>query len=318
MRLLERQSGRRVGSDLKPELEPVRLRANSDPQFPATEITKCDLSTEPPELWVSFFGLFGPSGALPRHYTNIINERIRAKDLAMRDFFDMFNHRLLSFFYRCWEKHCFPVSYETSYAADSEDSVTKLLRAFVGLRGKTLSGRMSLPDSDVVFFSGIFANDRPSSKGIQSILESVFQVPVAVLEFVPQWMNIAPSGQTRLGTQPLGVSIGNQLGVEAIAGTRVLDFENRFRMRIGPLSLQSFQGFHPESHQLRELFDLIRLFVGPQFDFDVQLVLKKEQVPITQLGNEQTSRLGWNTWIGDWLKPHDAADAIYELPDFAD
>ncbi len=96
------------GTDLKPSQEPVVIKADVDLHFAPTEVASFTDEQSPPELRVAFYGLFGPSGALPHHYTQLIVDRCRNRDYALRDFLDMFNHRLLSFFYRGWEKNHFP------------------------------------------------------------------------------------------------------------------------------------------------------------------------------------------------------------------
>ena len=317
VRSIERETGLRIGSDLKPQQEPVVLKADPDAQFPAVEVASWNSQTEPPEVKLSFFGLFGPSGALPQHYTQMLSDRARIKDFALRDFLDMFNHRLLSFFYRCWEKHQFPIAFETSRAAGREDLVTGALRGLVGLRADGLWNQLSVPTSDFLFFSGHFANRRPTASALAAMIQSAFNVPTQVEQFVGQWMIIPLSEQTRIGAQPLGVSMCNQLGVEAFAGERVLDFQNKFRVRIGPLGFAEFLDLNPDSPKLRQVFDHIRLYVGPQYDVDLQVILKQDEVATSQLGNRQSAHLGWNTWIGDWNKPNDAEDAIFQLPDLA-
>ena len=317
VRSIERETGLRLGSDLKPGQEPVVLKADPDAHFPAAEVASWNSETEPPEVKVAFYGMFGPSGVLPQHYTQMLADRARIRDFALRDFLDMFNHRLLSFFYRCWEKHQFPISYETSRTAGLEDNVTGALRGLIGLRTEGLWNRQSVPSSDFLYFSGHFANRRPTANAIRSMIQSAFNVPVQVEQFVGQWMLIPEAEQSRIGMQPLGFSIGNRLGFEVVAGQRVRDYQNKFRVRIGPLSFSRFQELNPDSPKLRQVFDHIRLYVGPQFDFDLQVVLKRDEVATAQLGNPKSASLGWNTWLGDWKKPHDADDAVFQLPDIA-
>jgi len=315
VRSIERETGLRLGGDLMPHQEPVVLKADPDAQFPVSEIADWNAQKEPPEVSVSFFGMFGPTGALPQHYTQMIIDRARIKDYALRDFLDMFNHRLLSFFYRCWEKHQFPIAYETSQSAGREDHLTGALRALAGLRTDGLWDELSVPSSDFLFFAGHFANRRPTASALAAMIESAFHVPTRVEQFVGQWMYIPSAEQTRLGTQPLGVSMGNQLGVEAFAGQRVLDFQNKFRVCIGPLGFAKFLEFNPNSPKLRQVFDCVRLYAGPQYDFDLQVVLQRDEVATSQLGNPQSAHLGWNSWIGDWKKPCHAEEAIFTLPD---
>jgi len=61
---------------------------------------------EPPEV-VTAFWADRSSGVLPpitpRWYRGV-----RAKDYALRDFLDLFNHRVISLFYRAWQKYRFP------------------------------------------------------------------------------------------------------------------------------------------------------------------------------------------------------------------
>ena len=72
-------------------------------------------------MTVNFMGLTGPLGILPYSYTEFMLERMRAKDSSLQDFLDIFNHRMISFFYRAWEKYRFPVT----YCLGDEDRFTK-------------------------------------------------------------------------------------------------------------------------------------------------------------------------------------------------
>ena len=81
--------------------------------FPASQIQAIEWPEgEPPRVVVNFMGLTGPVGALPQVYTELVIERIRARDRSLEAFFDIFNHRFLSLFYRAWEKYRFLVGYE--------------------------------------------------------------------------------------------------------------------------------------------------------------------------------------------------------------
>jgi type VI secretion system protein ImpH len=58
----------------------------------------------------------------------------------------------------------------------------------------------------------------------------------------------------------------------------------------------------------------VRLYAGPEFDFEVQLVLKASEVPECQLGDQVLSppRLGWNTWMRSRPFERDAEDAVIQ------
>ena len=56
---------------------------------------------------------------LPYCYTELILERLREKDTSFASFLDIFNHRMISLFYRAWEKYRFPVTYYRRKKIDS-------------------------------------------------------------------------------------------------------------------------------------------------------------------------------------------------------
>jgi type VI secretion system protein ImpH len=57
-----------------------------------------------PEMTVTFMSLAGTNAVLPWHYTQLLIDRIREKDYGLRDFLDLFHHRLIAQFYRAWQK----------------------------------------------------------------------------------------------------------------------------------------------------------------------------------------------------------------------
>ena len=62
---------------------------------------------------VSFFGMVGTSGTLPLHYTEVLLDRLHAKDSALADFLDAFQDRSVAFFYRAFSKYHLPAAHRT-------------------------------------------------------------------------------------------------------------------------------------------------------------------------------------------------------------
>jgi len=54
------------------------------------------------------------------------------------------------------------------------------------------------------------------------------------------------------------------------------------------------------------LIAIIRNYIGDELSWDVNLVLKKDQVPSAQLG--EGTRLGWTSWMGERSSDKDADD----------
>jgi len=88
-----------VAEGSEPDAEPVRFRSRVGLDFPASEIdllARAVTADLPPEMRVNFLGLAGVLGPLPLPITELVVERVWHKDTALRDFLDLFNHRLVS------------------------------------------------------------------------------------------------------------------------------------------------------------------------------------------------------------------------------
>lgn len=318
LRCIQIESKRRIGGDPSPENQAVRLVADADANFPANELSSwADGAIEGKRstLGVTFFGLFGPSGALPDHYTQMVLERVRNKDYGLREFLNIFNHRMLSLFYLTWEKHAFAVGMETHHATGHESPVTLALRAIVGNRLDHSRDRQSFNDDSLLYYSGIFASCRTSQGSIRACVQDYTGIVTEVEPFVGSWLHLEPEDQSRIGSFALGENAGNQLGINSIAGDRVWDVENRFRIQLGPITWATLLEYLPTGQSLRRITDLVRRLVGPQWEFDFQMLLRPDEVRGVTLDGTFPPLLGWNTWLGVWNKPEPSGDAIFELPD---
>ncbi len=315
VRLLLRASGTTLGRNLKPSEEAVRLRAEASEAFPASEIAGIAFGEEgigKPTIEASSFGLYGPSGVLPQHYTQLVIDRIRKKDTGLRDFLDIFNHRLLSLFYRAWEKHHFPVAYETAKQAKVSDLVSECLMNLVGFGNSGLRNRLQVSDNAWLHYAGLKSLSGPRADALEGMISDHFKVPTTVSSFQGEWLRIPLEEQSSLGSTQLGETKNNALGVDAVAGQRTWAVEHRFRIEIGPMGLDQFKRFVPSGASMVPLAQLVRTYVGPQFDFDVQVTLHRLDVTGTELGIDSASRLGWNTWLGEWRSNSHAKEARFE------
>jgi type VI secretion system protein ImpH len=291
VRLLERMDPQReaVGHDADVEREAVRFRARQTLSFPPSEIYEITTNGEDrPDMSIAFMGLTGPLGVLPHHYSELVIDRTRHNDYALCDFLDIFNHRMLSLFYRVWEKYRFPIAYERGKL----DDFTQSLFSIVGIGMEKLRNQLSLNDQVLIYYGGLIAQRPHSATAITSIVGDYFGVPAEVRQFTGQWLKLGEN-VTRLGRS------NSALGVATIAGARVWDAQSKFRIRLGPLSLEEFRLFLPVGSAFRPATELSRLLVGLEFDFDMQLVLKAAMVPVCVLetGSDAQPRLGWTSWL---------------------
>ena len=257
----------------------------------------------PMELLVNFMGLTGPNGAMPHHYSaQVIAER----DGGMRAFFDVFNHRVISLFYRAWVKYRFPIAYErvevTSASKTAEafplDVFNGALHCLAGFGTGGLAGR-TVVDETVLFYAGIFAHHPRCAASLEQMLSEYLHVPSVLSMFEPQWLSLAPGDRSRLPGPGDGESANCRIGSSLVLGDRVRDVQSKFRVQLGPLTYAQYCKFTPEGDGLRPVCELTRLYVGQEFDFDVRPVLRADSVPSLRFGDTAgpPPRLGRNIWV---------------------
>lgn len=313
-------------------LPPVRFHTTATLGFPQGAITAIRRSETDPHVDVDIacFGLVGPSGALPRHYTSLVVERYRKfRDSTFKDFLDIFVQRMASLLCRAWSKYRPAVQFERTAllgkgadwdegAASPRDPFTAAAAGLVGLGGRGLSGRLTTTDDAVYSYAAHHARQPRSAESLQRMLEDLYRVPVTVQQFRGRWLGLEPPDQTMLPDRSRPEGLNARLGIDAIAGTRVWDVESTFEVRLGPLDLEGFRSRLPGTPRLAALGELLRLYAGPQYEIHVRLVLAADEVPPCRLGGEEEgatlsgSRLGWTTWLsgGPRRHRHDALFAV--------
>ena len=335
VRLLRDLAGETAGP--VPADTTVRFAAHVSLSFPPSTIADLRQRTPngPPVVTQAFLGLTGPSGVLPRHYTELLmrleREAKGPEKRALRDWLDLFNHRAGALLYAAWEKYRFTLPFARGEADRPEpDTFTRSLLSLVGLGTGGLRHRLaarneeaSPPDAEpkldriddlgLLRFAGILANRHRAAWGLEALVGDYFGVRVAVEQFRGQWLLLDTPSQTRLG-----LGDGNcTLGTDVVAGDRVWDVQGKFRLRLGPLKYAKFLELLPDPATGRTAFALldrlVRVFAGAEFDYDVQLVLAAEEAPPCALDDHAAGpRLGWNCWLLSDPLSHEADDAVFE------
>jgi len=317
VRLLQRAAGLRepIGSFLNPEREPVRFAAHLSLAFPLAEIESLEAQIDPrsnedhpPKMTVNFFGLHGPSGVLPTRFTEMMIERSLARDRTLRDFLDLFNHRLVSLLYRAWEKYRFPVAYERS----RDDAFTGYMLDLIGLGTTGLRNRQAVPDEVLICYEGLLAQFPRSAMAFRLMLAHYFEVPVEVEPFAGTWRPLDAGSRTCLSG---GFSRSEQLGIGIVLGDEIWDQQSVVRVKLGPMPLERYSSFLPDGDAHEPLKALSRFFCGDDIDVEAQLILKREEAPRAALDVEDVPapRLGWVSWMFTRSLDRDPDETILRL-----
>lgn len=296
-----------VGHFADPADEVVRFTVNSSLAFPPAEIHALDLPDQGrPAMSINFMGLIGPQGVMPHAYSLLIAERARSRDHAMAAFLDLFHHRIISLFYRAWQKNRATVCFEKQ----EDDRLSQHLLDLVGL-GADREGLTPLHRT-LLFSVGLLGPQGRSALALEQLIADVFSVPVDVEQFVGGWYELDELDQCALGEER-GAS--TQLGLGAVAGDEVWDQQTRVRIGIGPLTAAKYADFLPTGSAHALLRWLVRFFSRDAFDIELRLVLDRNDVAGCALGDEGDTRqpLGWATWIRTAPLDRDPDETILRL-----
>ena len=317
---------KRLGVSTDPNLESVCFKVKPGFEFPASDISSL-LSMKRKdslEMIITFLGLVGPSGALPEWYNEIalkedLNFRknknsvksklsklddynkkkkkyasfseyikIESPSSPLTDFFNIFHHRLISLFYLAWKKNKLP----EIFLPELTDSFSQILLHLLGLgtfSNKT-NEKIGFSTESLFFFSGLLSR-LPTKETIITILEDYLGLKVRVETFIEQQVHLSDEDMTCLGTQNL------KLGLETTCGNCTWENQSKFRIHLDELNYENFNRLLPTNKIIHKIFSLVRYIVGIEYEFDIRLYLKQDDIPLSVFKDPSIMLLGWTSSI---------------------
>lgn len=297
-----------------PEL--LRFGSTIHLAFPPNEIDSIGpADADGPRLMrVNFMGLCGPSGALPRHYTEWLIGLRQSRDLAAQDFFDLFNHRLIALFWQAWARHRPELAVEFDAGGGLQRHVydlvgmgTPKLYGGLGLDGRGHGSRAEraadpaagkLPGHALGYYSGLISQRPHGAGSLGQIMSDYLGAPVSVEGCAGTWQRVPAADRTRLGQRAAA------LGVDCLLGDLFWDRQTTLRLRVGPLRGARFDTLLPKANGsglLDGAVELARFLTGLALDLRIRLTVAASDVPPLQptsdTGAPRRPRLGWNTWL---------------------
>jgi len=283
-----------VAEGSEPDKEAVRFKSKVDFIFPAGEIHEIGKaasdSEEPSEMTVNFMGLAGCLGPLPVPYTELICDRVRERDTALRDFLNIFNHRLISLMYRV--RKVYRIGFDLH--SPEKSRFADYLFSLMGLGTKGLRGRMKVKDRALLFYAELLAQQPRSMAGLEAVLSDYFNIRVKGNQLCGQWYDIDEDQLSRIGS----FGQNRRLGLDMVIGTRVWDQQGKFEIEIGPITYEQLYDFLPNVGTAYEaLCELTRFYVNGEFDFDFLLIVEKGEDIEPKLGRPKGPILGRTSWL---------------------
>lgn len=319
LRGLKNGTGSPVGLDTLPSEEAVRFRTWVSLSMPASPIHSIDRDAQPPRMFLRLFSLAGRLGELPFHYTEFLLKRLGDGDETMAEFLDLFTHRMLSFYYRAWEKHHLPAQYERDMLQEpgngSVGSISHYLCDLIGLGTPRLRthvlpvgdraarpAKAKKPDAKrpeavlgpgILLYAGLLGQRPYSAIGLEGMLRDAFGIPVTLVQFRGAWTPLAEDQKTKLGERFA------ELGGGAAVGDEAWNPQAGVRVRLGPMKIEDYRLFK-DSDTPRMLYmrRLVRFWLGDGISFDFSVELRAEDVPRCVPGTID-AELGAVAWLRD-------------------
>jgi type VI secretion system protein ImpH len=206
----------------------------------------------------------------------------------VREFLDVFHHRLLSLTYRAWTKYRFAVMYRQK----GSDPFTRRMFCTVGLDGMK-DAETPLDRFLHLRYAPILASKSRSVRGLQVVLDDLFgHMGVKIEQFVGHWTLIEKPHRNKIGV------MNHQLGESLTIGRYVYDGTGRFNVVLGPLSYDDYLSFLPGGHRRPLLRAVVGTFTRGQQDVILELHVKTDDAPRWQLGSPRAATLKRTAWLG--------------------
>jgi len=270
--------------------ERIRIRPHNGLRFPPSDIRKIEwMDSDDPrvQMTVTFMGLYGVASPLPVYFYDAIGTGIEDAD-PLRDFLDIFNHRLYSLFYQAWKKYRLLLQAVTP--SGRSDARVLMCLAGIGTDGFVRSPQVT--PLRLTALAGLLAGGVRNALGLQTVITALLDgLPSHVVENVLRWVSVKE--RPRMGGRKGG---GMTLGGSALIGQKVCDASGKFRIVLGPLGLSRFRALLPNGPQAGLLDYLVRLYATDFLDYEIELLLKTAEVPPMKLGGSQ--KLGIDAWLG--------------------
>lgn len=294
LRRLERQNPNRprIGDSATSAQDFVLVSQNPYLEFPASTL---EGAVRAPSgrvrIFARFLGMFGPQGALPLTTTDEAYGWLRERDDAFPRFVDIVQHRFLALFYRAWAD-ARPVAQNDR---PDEDRFRTYIGSMIGIGAPAFRGVDLLPEFAKLEFAGLLAPRVKSASRLRGFLAGLVGAPVEIEEFVGSWLTLDRGERTRLG------AAASRVGEDCVLGAATFSVGDKFRVCVFARDFAHYEQFLPGADLAQEIGDAVFLYIGDEYDWDMELAIPAGEIRPARLG--KGAKLGWTSWMApNWAK----------------
>ncbi|MFP1742993.1 type VI secretion system baseplate subunit TssG [Lonsdalea quercina] len=292
------------GLDYRPEQERIRFKSTASLGFHSSDIQGITQDeTQGHVLEVAFMGLHGSQSPMPGYYLDDLAWEYAQGEQKLGAFLDFFHHRLLTLLHRLWRKY----RYHVRFQDEGEDGFSRLMFALVGLGNDAVRESLPVNRAKMLSYAGMLASPSRSPEVVAGLVAHCFDLDmVDVIAWQARKVPIHADQQNRLGMA------NSTMGNDFVIGDKVNDCAGKFLLKINNLSFAQFLQFLPNGEHFEPLVRFVSFILRDQCAWDLRLGFGLGEAKGLRLGNEQSARLGWSSFLGEPPSEPDVTICVQE------
>ncbi|MCP2003039.1 UNVERIFIED_ORG: type VI secretion system protein ImpH [Buttiauxella agrestis ATCC 33320] len=264
-----------LGSHWQVRHEPVRFRPHPGMGFPASEFKRVDDSEHahlPPTIRTTFMGLYGVESPLPTAYIDDITQRREGYE-TVSDFLDIFNHRMITQYYRIWRKY----SYSATFAPGGTDKTSKYMLSLCGLGIEGCAENIATPVSRFLALTSMMRLPTRTSEGIVALVQLLAPDTQA---------HVVPHDKLRIALRrPLSMSARQPVSMSSspVMGTHAVDVNSQVLLCLKTNNADEAREWLPGGQLHTDLLALLQVYLGSRLHVRFQLSVLRSLLPDARL-----------------------------------
>ena len=255
--LLEKHQpdGPQLGSTSNPADDPVRFRPHPGMGFPVSELKALETDAQqpdaPPTVRTTFMGLYGVDSPLPTSYIDDITQQREGHE-ALEGFLDIFNHRVMTQFYRIWRKYSYPATFE----AGGKDNTSQSLLGLIGMGIPGSQQHFATPTSRFLALLGVMRQPGRTAEGVQALVRLL--APQTQAEVTPHCLRTV-----RIASPMAFADEGaDWLDGDTVMGDEGTDANSQLLISLYTSDSPEAAEWLPDGMILADFFVLLRVYLG--------------------------------------------------------
>lgn len=280
-----------IGEDGPPSHELIRFRSVKTPALSVNNVKKVvakESGYEHYEFMVSFMGLLGSAGVLPQHYTRLSLERIKQGDSALVDFIGLFEHRLISLFYKAWGKYKHAIAFENAKKIH-DDPFSQVIKSFSSFSRGPLTQ---------LYYAGHFSKTNRSLSNLVSLVKEMLGEKVSAKSMVGRWLPINVKDRCVIGSN----GYNHRLGDGVIVGKRYWDIQSKIEIVVDGITMERYRELEHGKPLYQLLTATINSYVPIHINVFLRFIVNCQRVELSQLDGKL--QLSQNLWLASKYKNH--------------